>query len=180
MKRRIAVDVDGVLADLVAVLAAELGREPDSFTTPRFADGDFTPVEVSRMERLMVSPGFVRRLPLYHNAGIGMAELHTCGEVVIVTHQYEASPTWVFDRAGWLLEHFPDVPVIFTKAKHMVDADVLVEDTPANAVKFVEAVRGRSALLVARPWNEEWRAWSGGSGVIHTVADMREAASFLA
>lgn len=181
--QRIAVDVDGVLADLNGVLAAHIGKTPEIFTEPRFEDcPGINPWDMDHILDLMVSPGFVRRLPRYARAAEGFWAI--ARPSVFVTHQYERSPTWAYDREHWLAATFvPKIPVIFTKYKYMVDADVLIEDSPQNLIEFVEQdPERRRGILIRRPWNRNWRESSAaGASAAHItiVGDMVEAAKAL-
>src|SRR6185312_15633858 len=113
--------------------------------------------EKAAMHEAMISPGFVQDLPLYRMADKIVAAMRETGdEVVLCTHHYEKSPTWVYDRTAWLDQYFPGVPVIYTRHKHMVDADCLVEDTPRNLEQFLDVDRARCGILLRRRWNESW------------------------
>ncbi|MFB6218710.1 MAG: hypothetical protein ABEH77_05955 [Halobacteriaceae archaeon] len=161
---RVAVDVDGVLADRVGAAldrvrgwyGLDLRKEDvDSY------DYDFgdTGVDIGTVIGATASPAHVRRLDAVPGAVEGARALAGAHDVLIATHRrrslYPAT-------AAWLADH--DIPydafaVAPGEGKTAVEADVLVDDRPANAAAF--AKEGGRAVLFRQPWNADARPADG-------------------
>lgn len=163
---RIAVDVDGVLADHF-VPFAERYREETGFELRRNDLNTWdVPLPESEDDATLLDavisglgePEYLRRAPLVPGARRGVSRLRDRGhEIVIATHrQSETHPVtreWL-DRKGVTYdEYVSDVP----DDKGSLDADLLIDDYHGNVRDALDA--GSHGLLMLQPWN---RLYTGG------------------
>jgi len=153
-RKRILLDIDGVVADLVGDLCTclrEIGfdRQPENVTKYAF-DDVMSPQELSAARAVMGGRYFCQRISWYLGGEIFIAVLRQLGEVVAVTKPFP-SPTWAYEREVWLKGHVEHV--IHTGAKEMILGNVLIEDCVENAVRWLEHHPGKTAVLIERPWN---------------------------
>jgi len=102
-------------------------------------------------------PGFFYDLEPFKGAVDAVKEIVKEGhEVYFLTKilEWERTPT---EKAAWLKKYFHDIEykiimVDSVKAKHIVDADIIIDDDP-------RVLDGAMALpiCIAQPWNEEKR-----------------------
>jgi 5'(3')-deoxyribonucleotidase len=168
---RIAVDVDGVIADrigsIVDRVADRYGVPLDptdvdeyDFSIPG-ADADIHEV----IEASTRDPDHLLGLDPVEGAVDGMRRLHERHEVVIATHR----PRRIHGHTErWLRAH--DIPydeflADCGRRKRDVPAAALVDDRPANVRAF--AGEGGRGLLFDQPWN----AGVAGGGAVTVVED---------
>lgn len=150
--KRILIDVDGVLADLVGALCSRLSWKAteENITTYNFGEC-LSPEDAGIFEATMAEPGFAASLPWYEGAKDMLAQMHKEGDVVILTKPFHKSKTWVYDRNQWL-KGYAD-KIIHTGHKEYVSGDVLIEDSVENARKWQAAHPRGQVILIPRPWN---------------------------
>lgn len=147
---KLAIDVDGVVADFVGGVRAGLGLPVDWFPTQWDLEIDLLIAPQLRLyNELIAAPEFARNLQLYPQSQAAVKLLQACGATVcFCTSPMRSSHTWSYDRHRWLDEFFPGVPVVVTKDKQWCDAHALIDDKPSN-------ISGRVGFLIRRPWNTE-------------------------
>ena len=155
---RIALDVDGVLADVIRAWL-----EYSNGVRPRIAKSQITDWDFWR--------GFgIKRRDFYEeldrcwkdgwrsipptDGGIGRAsgELGRLGRVDIVTARDPSTDPYVrewLDLHGISYRDYVSVPAGPMKAD--LDYDVFIDDSPLNAAAFLD--RGRRVVLYTQPWN---------------------------
>jgi 5'(3')-deoxyribonucleotidase len=150
--KRIAVDMDEVLAKytqkVIATLKAETGFEVDM----KKAEGQFLSKSLSReyVEIVTQYPyreGFFRDLEVMENSQEILARLNDQYDIYIVssTLQHPNAPK---DKLAWLKVHFPFVPfkrIVFCGDKRIIKADFLVDDHP----RHLESFEGKAILFSA-------------------------------
>lgn len=163
---RIAVDVDGVIADRIGSIVERVTEAYGVALDPSDIDEyDFSipGIEVDIhdvIEESTHDPEHLLGLDPVDGAIDGMQTLHERHELVIATHRPQRIHV---HTERWLRNH--DVPYaeFVTECgarKCAFEADVLVDDRPANATAFARR-RGRS-ILFRQPWNADL---SGGDSV---------------
>lgn len=163
MTRRlqIALDVDGVLADLVGELLLRMAKRGHHYRVEDVKNFDFsktfTPDAMLCANEIMGSPGFAKQLPWYSCARLFVSSVRDLGDLVIATAPFRSSASWASDRAEWLDAYVLPNSIISvpTKLKHLATqfADVLVEDR-VETLEAWKAVRPDGvAVLIDRPWN---------------------------
>lgn len=75
-------------------------------------------------------------------------------EVFFVTSPILTMRSWVHTRTQWLKRHFDalEQDMVFTKSKHVVCGDVLVDDKPENVLEWAKTGHGVAYLLL-KPYN---------------------------
>ncbi len=161
LKPRVAVDVDGVVADFMTP-AIEIVREvtgrpfnPENWTAWDVVESaKLTQAEADECFRRFHLPGFCRGIEPYPTAIEGINRLREVAEVAFLTAPMGMSPFWAFEREHWLRDHFAAKGrIISTDAKDWCAADVLVEDKEKNLHLWLDANPASLALLWARPYN---------------------------
>lgn len=159
------VDVDGVVADFTelylrtarAVLgyqAAPFGFQPLTWDIEECLD--LTKAQKETVKRELQRNGIATHQQPLRGAQEGICLLAERGaEIVFVTAPLSGSPTWSFERAGWLLSRFGGhgTRVIHTDYKEYVSGDVLIDDKAENIRAWKKRHPGGVAVLWAAPSN---------------------------
>lgn len=150
MKKRIAVDMDGVLADVYSQFAAYHERDAGIRPDPRTLDG-LAEFEAFPNGRLHVNTrGFFRTVPLVTGSQQVLEQLNKRHTIFIVSAAMEF-PNSLDDKYEWLREHFPFVgwrQIVFCGTKDVVDADIMIDDH----LKNLDTFKGET-LLFSQPHN---------------------------
>ena len=150
MSKRIAVDMDGVLADVVEQFIAyherdfgkKLGREELAGISEREA--------FPRVRTYVYEKGFFRNAPVVPGSQDILARLNSKQEVFIVSAATEF-PQSLPEKQEWLNEHFPFIQwqqMVFCGLKTIIDADIMIDDHFKNLDHF----KGKT-LLFSQPHN---------------------------
>ncbi|WP_424016245.1 5' nucleotidase, NT5C type (plasmid) [Halorientalis pallida] len=159
---RIAVDVDGVLADHVSAVLSQLRAEHDEFAKVKSEmthwDEPLPELDTSlkpAIEAAESEPAFIRNMPPVEGAIEWTTELADRGhELIIVTARPEAILPATHE---WLEAN--DIPnrreeSLSTRGemKTIADAEILIDDFPGHIRDFAAA--GKEAILFVQPWNK--------------------------
>jgi 5'(3')-deoxyribonucleotidase len=150
-RRRIAIDMDEVLAD---ALTEQLARCTAAFGRPftadltrgRFIEDIVEPHEVERAVSLL-DASFFAGLAVMPDAQDVVRELARHHDVFIATAAMDV-PISFDAKFQWLAQHFPFIPpshIVFCGDKSVIDADDLIDDSPRHFARF----RGRGILFSA-------------------------------
>jgi 5'-nucleotidase len=139
--KKIAVDMDGVLADTDSHFIAwyynayginipyeDLLGKPEG---QGFPDKDAA-------RRFAFTPGFFRTLPVMAGAVEAITELMKHYEIYIVSAAMEF-PQSLSEKHAWLQEHFPFISwknIVFCGDKSVINADYMIDDHPKNLDNF--------------------------------------------
>lgn len=153
---RILMDVDGVVADLVGAVCAELEASDFGLRTPEdFVSYEFGKVltegERKAITRSLAAPGFCSSIPWYPAGRMFVECLKEIGEVVAVTKPFAAGRTWAWERQQWLGPLVSQV--VHTGYKECVRGDVLIEDCTDHVAAWLNENELGWAILIDRPWN---------------------------
>lgn len=151
-KRRIAIDMDEVLADTLAQFLAEYNREfGEALTKADLVQRKLVEIiPAGRRERLRhyaKSPGFFRNIPVMAGSADVVQQLRERYEVFIATAAMEF-PTSFNEKYEWIKAHFPDFPdshIVFCGDKSVVSTDFLIDDSPRHFDRFA----GKGYLFTA-------------------------------
>ncbi len=158
--KRVLVDADGVLLDFVGALCKELTIRGHVLTPEDVKHWELKEsltLEALRMAySLMGESGFCDSIPWYEDALSFLSLLVHENDVHVLTAP-SAGSTWMherkasFSRVGfpWQRVHFVD-----GKFKHIVSGDILIEDHPGTAARWLQEHRSGTAILIDRPWNQ--------------------------
>lgn len=153
---KIAVDIDGVLADQVgAVLEAierEYGEKYHRSDVDR-ADWTFGGRELwSEIGRLLADPEYTLNLPLIEGSQQGVKRLNDHDVFVVTARRPDAEEA----TRRWLNAHFPCLRGYYTArtgTKQSVPSDLLIDDLDLNIVEFVRSHPDRRGILFVHPWS---------------------------
>lgn len=184
----VAFDVDGVLADFVEQTRVWCDM-PDDWVPQKWDLLDDARIVAQGKEyaarRAWRHPKFVLDMPEIPGAIDVVNRLRTWRgiDVVAVTKPMRESPDWIPGRMTWLRERGIH-DVMFTSRKYLVDADVLVEDSPENILHYLGRRPEGRAILVRHRWtadSEHFREVceeAGGGAhvrIVESAADMGDA-----
>lgn len=155
-KKRILIDMDGILCDLLSKWVATYNFE----TGDELLVSDITAWGVEhfmtravRPKEMIKRPGFFDDLMPIHGAVGAVKTLVMAGHDIRICST-PAGPDSARAKLDWCRRHLDldESSVILTHDKHWIDADVLIDDKPANIRAW--AARGKKAMTIAYPYNE--------------------------
>lgn len=158
----IRLDVDDVLCNFVGRLCEMYCRDWDDDVGPEdFKSWNFSQyVRPECGQQLYVyldMQEFYDGLELVDDAVEGVNELIAMGhDVAFVSALMPTSQRAAYLKTEWLKRHFPPLPIVLTKAKHLVRGDVLLDDGLHNLATWP----GRGVLF-SRPWNQFGATYDG-------------------
>jgi 5'(3')-deoxyribonucleotidase/uncharacterized protein with PQ loop repeat len=149
---RIAVDMDGVIADtLPKFLRAYNDAFGESLTEKDVEGADVQdavpPERHDGALALLLAPGFFRDVPVMPDSQAVVRELQERYEVFVASAAMDV-PASFNDKYAWLREHFPFIPpshIVFCGDKSVLDVDYLIDDSPRHFTHF----RGSPVLFTA-------------------------------
>lgn len=158
-RKRVLLDVDGVLADFTVPFLAEVNKFADKtyfisdLKSCDFHDS-FPEKIVDAALREISKPDWCYSLKPFPEALDGVKELKKVSDIFIVTSPL-LSKTWAYERSQWLIDYFdiPHTNHVITKAKYLVAGDFLVDDTPRHVVSWAEANLNGTGLLKHQSYN---------------------------
>lgn len=189
MGLRLGIDLDGVVADFNRGWMQAYNLRFGAELVPEMVTTWDSPLELThfpdmpafwRWARNHGGHSIFRHLEPYPTALDTLRELDAAGHhVVVIT----AKPDWaVHDTFEWLADHrIPTREVHITEAKHRVDCDVYLDDSPEQ-VQRITAARSATATVCrfVRPWNVpvegalDVHDWVGFDLVVARAAEERQ------
>ena len=155
---KIALDVDGVLADVIESWLIYNNKIRNNISKDEITNWDFwKKFKINRYD-------FYEELstcwknwntipPTEDNLSIITENLSNFGQVDIVTAREISTDPFV---KNWLKQHdityHNYVSVIDGPMKANLDYDIFIDDSPLNAIKFLE--RKKNVFLYSQPWNQ--------------------------
>ena len=140
--KRIAIDMDDVLADITTRLIEitnerrNTNYQKDQLKDPVIFQEYYA--EYKQVRECLYETGMFRNLPVFEDAQDVVKKLQEHYEVFIVSAATEF-PKSLTEKLEWLEEHFPTIGwqhTVFCGHKHMIKADYLIDDHEKNLVKF--------------------------------------------
>lgn len=154
--KRIAIDMDEVMADIVAKHVSVYNRDFLDTVSLEEMHGkrlrDIRPHRVEEINRYLNHPDFFRDLPVMEGCQEVIRALTEHYEVYITSAAMEV-PTSFAAKYAWLREHFPflsDMNFVFCGDKSIIHADYLIDDNARHFARFI----GQGVLFTA-PHNVE-------------------------
>lgn len=151
MKKRIAIDMDEVIADAVSKHLALFNRDYQENLTSDDLHGkklrDLRPHLKNEIREYFDDPSFFRDLEVMKDSQEVIRELSEEYEIFITTAAMEV-PTSFDAKYAWLKEHFPflsDLNIVFCGDKSIILADYLIDDNSRHFKHF----RGQGILFTA-------------------------------
>ena len=168
---KIAVDIDGVLADQVGavlkVIEKKYGLKYLKSDVNR-THWTFSGIELrSEIARLLADPEYTLSVPLIEGSQKGIGQLVADHDVCVVTAR---RPNAEDATKQWLSIHFPCLTEYYrtkTGTKHNVSSDVLIDDLDMNIVEFVKSDPNRHGILFVHPWSINGTGIKNYSNQVH-------------
>lgn len=148
-KKTIAVDMDGVIADTVFQFINWFERDhgikigKDAF----YGRPEIEVLPAGVMEKMVLSPGFFRTVPVMENAQEALLELFKNFELFIVSAAMQF-PQSLSEKQEWLGEHFPFISwrnIVFCGDKTVIRTDYMIDDHVRN----LDGFEGKTLIFTA-------------------------------
>jgi uncharacterized HAD superfamily protein len=155
---KIALDVDGVLADVIESWLIYSNKIRSNISKDEITNWDFwKKFKINRYdfydELTSCWKNWVSIPPTENNLSAVTQNLSNLGQVDIVTARELSTDSFV---KNWLKLHDITyqnyVSVIDGPMKADLDYDVFIDDSPLNAIKFLQ--KKKSVFLYSQPWNQ--------------------------
>ncbi|WP_291146861.1 5' nucleotidase, NT5C type [Flavobacterium sp. UBA7680] len=136
-KKTIAIDMDGVLADIDAQLIDHYNKAHGTTLSKESIKGltsDVAFKERDFIHKLLHSENFFRTLPVMPDAVESLLELDKDFEIFIVSAATEF-PISLSEKMAWLAEHFPFIKwdnIILCGSKRIINTDYMIDDHCKN------------------------------------------------
>ena len=154
----ILLDLDGVTCDMIGPLL-NIYNEEYNISTKNLKRSDINTwrLKPELKEIFQETPHFFQALPLIHGAWKGVRWLGLRHNLIICTdpsNNYDIAR----DKMIWLkCMGFDKYPLIMTPIKHIIDCDIIIDDSPHHIKSFIKANTGKLKLsiLMDQPYNKE-------------------------
>lgn len=175
---RIALDVDGVLADVIHAWLLYNNRIRSTILKSDVTEWDFwKKFNINKFdfyeELSMCWKSWKEIPPTEGNIASASKELSKMGTVDIVTARDDSTHD---DVKKWLKMHGVSfnnyVGVVEGTEKARLDYDFFIDDSPINAQSML--ANGKSVILYAQPWNRDF-----GDPRVERVGELREAVEII-
>jgi 5'-nucleotidase len=150
MKRRILVDMDGVLVDIYTTFFEMHEKETGEKLTMEDITGLLEAEAFKNQRKWVSTPGFFRDLPIMPGSREVLKNLIKYYEIIIVSMATEF-PNCLTDKILWLRDNFPFIgwkQIVFCGNKNIIEADIMIDDHFKNLDNF----KGRT-ILFTQPHN---------------------------
>jgi len=166
--KTILFDMDGVLVDLIPTWLHVYGLETGEFVHPDRIDSYALQKHVSDYAKLvtLLPQALLEAPPMIDSSEFNDLVLHNDKfDVYIVTHAFENRQYSIPNiKIDWMRHYFPNFDVnnmIFTSQKHLINGDVLVEDSEKVLEKWEANNPEGEGFLVHAPYNPNGQSlWS--------------------
>lgn len=153
---KIAVDIDGVLADQVG---GALKKIEEKYGL-RYSKDDVNRAHWSfggrdiwlEISELLANPEYVMELSVIEGSQIALRQLTRHCVYVVTARRPETEKA----TKQWLNTHFPCLKEYYharTGTKHTIPSDILIDDFDLNVVEFVKSNPDRYGILFMQPWS---------------------------
>ncbi len=151
--KRIAIDMDGVLADTLPVELAWFRQhfgyrfEPSDLVGKRVFEDLVSPEHLAAERAMLCEGSFFADLPVMPGAVAALRRLAARHQVFVASSAIDLGGAMAA-KLGWLERHFPFIPawqVVFCGDKSILAADVLIDDNAHQWTGF----QGRRLLFDA-------------------------------
>ena len=139
MKKRILIDMDGVLADVYQPLMEYQYTKREKYISAEQLNGIKESEAFPDLKEIVTQNRFFYHAPLMAASIEGLKYLNDKYEVLIVSAATEF-PGCINDKQQWLEEHFPFInhrQMIFCGRKDCVMGDIMIDDHPKNLDYFM-------------------------------------------
>ena len=169
--KKIAIDMDGVLADIFKQFARYHEADTGKRVTVKEALGKSEHQPFDKAREYLLTPGFFRTLPVIKDSQRVLEQLNQCYDVFIVSAAMEF-PQSLGEKQAWLNEHFPFITweqMVFCGSKSIISADYMIDDHFKNLNGFEG-----NTILFNQPHNQ-----LADTGRHHRVFSWNDVEEFL-
>jgi 5'-nucleotidase len=148
--KRIAVDMDGVLANVYSQFAKFYAEESGSILALKEINGMPEQQAFPNVAKYVNSPGFFRDAPVMENSQRVLQRLNERYKIFIVSAAMEF-PNSLSEKQLWLNEYFPFISwkqMVFCGSKEIIKADMMIDDHFKNLDIFIG-----DTILYTQPHN---------------------------
>jgi len=138
MKKKIIVDMDGVLTDVYNRMFEMYEKETGRRLTAEDIAGKLEEEAFPDQRRWVSEPGFFRTLPVMEGSQEVLKKLNKKYDIIVVSLATEF-PNSLTDKLMWLHEHFSFISwkqIVFCGDKSLIKADIMIDDHPKNLDNF--------------------------------------------
>lgn len=161
MRKKVVLDVDGILADFCGAAAATMTRVSGRLVLPHHIDRwevtDVLDDDGHKAESKLAfqSRGFCSSIDPYPGAAEAVRSISEVADVVYATAPMHKNEHWIRERIEWLERVVGADPksVVFTYQKHLVSGACILEDSGPNADLWASAHPSGVAMIWDRPYN---------------------------
>ncbi len=149
--QRIAVDMDGVLADTVANFMDWDERDFGKRKTLEEITGIPEAMSFPNIRQYVYAEGFFKTLPVMKDSQEVLKQIHDKYDLYIVSAATEF-PQSLSEKQWWLGQHFPFISwqkIVFCGSKEIIAADIMIDDHFKNLDYF----SGPVTYLYSQPHN---------------------------
>jgi 5'(3')-deoxyribonucleotidase len=153
---KIAVDIDGVLADQVGAALEAIEKEYGLMyqkSDVNRVHWTFSGREIwSEIARLLADPEYTLNIPLIEGSQEGIKLLANYNMCVVTARRPNSEEA----TKKWLNTYFPSLKEYHrasTGTKHSIPVDVLIDDLDLNILEFVKSDPNRRGILFVHPWS---------------------------
>jgi 5'(3')-deoxyribonucleotidase len=153
---KIALDIDGVLADQVGAVLERIEKEYGrkySKSEVNQAHWSFGGRDIwMEISKLLTDPEYVLAVPVIDGSQLAIQQLGYQDLCVVTARRPETEEA----TKQWLSKHFPSLNEYYharTGTKHSIPSDVLIDDFDLNIVEFVKSDPSRRGILFKQPWS---------------------------
>ncbi len=153
---RIAVDIDGVLADQVGAVLKRIENEYGQKylkSDVNHAHWTFQGRDIwTEIFRLLSDQEYVLAIPVIDGAKAAVRQLARQDLCVVTARRPETEKA----TKQWLSTHFPCLREYYyagVGTKHAIPSKALIDDFDLNIVEFVKSDPGRRGILFEQPWS---------------------------
>ncbi|MES2847437.1 MAG: 5'(3')-deoxyribonucleotidase [Bacteroidota bacterium] len=151
MKKRLIIDMDGVLADVYKQFIALEEKESGIKVPVETLKGKEEYQAFKNGRKHVNSKGFFRHAPLMNGCVEVMKKLNENFDVFIVSAAMEF-PGSLPEKHDWLKEHFPFITwqqIVFCGSKTVIKGDIMIDDHYKNLDNFTG-----QTILFTQPHND--------------------------
>ena len=145
-KDSIAIDMDGVMADVEAHFLSWFNKEYLTSLTHEDLKGK-SESKAFPVKGIANTPGFFESVPVMEGAVEAVKKLQQTYDVYVVSAAMEF-PNSLIEKRNWLKKHFPFIDwrnIILCGSKHIINTDYMIDDHPKNLDPF----KGETLLFEA-------------------------------
>lgn len=150
-KPSIAVDMDGVLADVYKQFITMHKKETSELLSEEDLAGKTEAEAFPHILKHVNSPGFFSTVPLIAGSQRVMERLNDHFELFIVSAAMEF-PNSLKEKHDWLAEHFPFIhwkQIVLCGSKSVICTDIMIDDHFKN----LDVFKGKRTILFTQPHN---------------------------